>query len=190
MVGIDEVGRGPIAGPVAVGVFLMDKKHQKLLKGIKDSKALGKKGREIWHKKILELKKQKIVDFKVSYVSSEIIDKKGIAYSIRFAMQKSLSSLKISPQKVSVLLDGSLYAPMEYKYQKTIIKGDEKEIVIAAASVVAKISRDALMEKLAKKYPKYPFEKHKGYGTKAHYSRVKKHGFSKIHRRSFLKGIS
>ncbi|MBI3634379.1 MAG: hypothetical protein HY228_02050 [Candidatus Yonathbacteria bacterium] len=88
-----------------------------------------------------------------------------------------------------VLLDGGLRAPARYKNQKTIIKGDEKELVIALASIVAKVARDARMVKLGKKFPQYGFEKHKGYGTRAHYKAIKKHGITKHHRKSFLKNV-
>ena len=104
-------------------------------------------------------------------------------------MTNSLKFLNKKPDETQILLDGGLRAPKEYKNQKTIIKGDEKELAIALASIVAKVTRDVLMVKLAKKYPGYRLEKHKGYGTKKHYQALKNKGISAIHRKSFLRGL-
>lgn len=191
IIGIDEAGRGPLAGPVSVGVVackISNSKFQifKRLKGIKDSKKLNEKQREEWFKKLKELEKAGIIKTAVSFSSAKIIDEKGIVFAIRRALAMSLKKLKIKPNECEVLLDGSLYAPSEYKKQKTIIRGDDKIPVISAASIIAKVSRDRLMKRLAKKFPDYGFEKHKGYGTKAHYNTIKKYGISDIHRKSFL----
>ncbi|MEK7662444.1 MAG: ribonuclease HII [Patescibacteria group bacterium] len=187
--GIDEAGRGPIAGPVAVGVVIMKlttyNQRQIIFRGIRDSKQLTEKKREWWFGKIKKLKKEKILDFRVSLVSEKTIDEKGIVFAIRKGIYSSLLSLKVG-KDAQILLDGSLKAPARYKYQKTIIRGDEKKPVISAASIMAKVVRDRHMKKIAEKHPDYAFEKHKGYGTKEHYRRIKKHGLSKIHRRSFL----
>ena len=183
--GIDEAGRGPLAGPVMVGAVAANVKFKnrnvKFLKGIKDSKRLSAKKREEWFKKIKNNPKLK---YSVVSISHSIIDKKGISYALHLAVERCINNLKIENQKLKILLDGSLYAPKEYK-QKTIIKGDEKIPVISAASIIAKVTRDRQMVRLAKKYPLYGFNVHKGYGTLFHRKMLKKHGFSKIHRKTF-----
>ena len=135
------------------------------------------------------LKKNKEVDYFVSYESAKRIDNIGISQAIKNCLKKSLASLKVKPNECLVLLDGGLKAPAEYIKQKTIIKGDEKERAIAFASIVAKVSRDTLMCKLAKKYSKYSFDIHKGYGTKKHCEFIKKYGLSDEHRRCFCKNF-
>ena len=194
--GIDEVGRGPLAGPVAVCAFKMpvdfNLPAQACAKGfgvIKDSKKLTPKKREEICCKLRELNKKGVVDFSVCYESAKSIDKIGISKAIKKCLIKALKNIKVKPKECMVLLDGGLYAPEEYKNQKTIIKGDEKERSIAFASIVAKVSRDALMCRMAKKYPKYCFEVHKGYGTKAHCEALKKNGLSNEHRKSFCKNF-
>jgi ribonuclease HII len=187
LIGIDEVGRGPIAGPVAVGAFVfLDPKARKIFRGVKESKQLNEKSREKWFAIINEAKQAGLVDFCVTFQSEKIIDNKGLSYAIKTALSKSLLALKIDPKSATALLDGGLKAPLEYNDQKTIIKGDEKEMVIALASITAKVLRDRKMIKLGKKYPDYGFEIHKGYGTKKHYDAIKKYGLLKEHRRSFL----
>lgn len=190
LIGIDEVGRGPLAGPVALGVFCVKKdfKFKKLL-GIRDSKKLTPEKREYFFKKILELEKKGEIEFAVSYVSAKEIDKIGISPAIKKALKNSLKKLNKNPEDCSVFLDGGLYAPEEYKKQKTIIKGDDKVKVISCASVVAKVLRDRLMCKLAKKYPKYGFEIHKGYGTKIHCENIRRNGICPEHRKCFLKNF-
>ena len=182
LIGIDEVGRGPIAGPVAVGgiiVYHKDLKKylNKTFKGIKDSKKLSEAQREKWLEKINQEKTLGNIDFKVSFVSHKIIDLIGLSKSIKLALNRTLMKLKHNSDKTRVLLDGGLKAPEIYKNQKEIIKGDEKEIVIALASVAAKVKRDQKMVRLAKRYPQYGFNEHKGYGTKRHYKSIKKYGF-------------
>ncbi len=198
IIGIDEVGRGPLAGPVAVGAVLIYSEHYrrvaKLFPVIKDSKKLSANKREEWLAKIRAAEKSGFLKTAVSLVSASVVDKKGIVPSIKTALAKSLKQLEAlhrpSLCSAKVLLDGGLKAPVHYKNQKTIIKGDEKELVIALASIVAKVTRDALMVKLGKKYPVYGFEQHKGYGTRAHYVAIKKHGINPHHRKSFLKTIT
>lgn len=190
LIGIDEVGRGPLAGPVAVCAFKMPVKFPTNGFGpLKDSKKLTHEKREIIYFKLKELKKNKKVDYFVSYESAKRIDKIGISQAIKNCLAKSLKNLKIKPAECLVLLDGGLKAPAEYRNQKTIIKGDEKERVIAFASIVAKVSRDTLMCKMAKKYPKYSLEIHKGYGTKKHCDALRKYGLSDEHRRCFCKNF-
>ncbi len=190
-IGIDEVGRGPIAGPVAVGAFVfLDKKAAIFFKGVKESKQLTEEKRELWFTKILEGQKKGMIDFSVVFQSEKVIDTKGISFAIKKCLAASLSNLKINPKDALILLDGGLKAPEEYKNQKTIIKGDVKEQVIALASICAKVLRDRKMRQWAKKYPGYGFDVHKGYGTKRHYEAVQKHGLMALHRRSFCKRVA
>ncbi len=214
IVGIDEVGRGPIAGPVAVCAFVCEKDFFDTIEidvPLRDSKKLTKIQREKWFE---FLKKEKIkgnCDFAVSLVSAEQIDKFGIVPSIQKALDQSLNKianqdfgnfLRVGtpgervkrenlhkPEQLFLYLDGGLKAPKEYTNQQTIIKGDELHPVISCASIIAKVSRDNLMAKYAEEFPNYGFEKHSGYGTKAHYDAIKKYGMTILHRRSFLKNL-
>ncbi|MFA5841806.1 MAG: ribonuclease HII [Candidatus Paceibacterota bacterium] len=192
LVGIDEAGRGPLAGPVAVGVAVfqqtINSKQQikKILKGIRDSKKFSEKQREEWYKKLKMMEKGGIVKCAVGFSSVKVIDETGIVVAIRRALARALKKLDLSPNACEVLLDGSLKAPAEYKNQKTIIHGDDIEPVISAASIIAKVSRDRRMKGLAKKFPGYGFEIHKGYGTKAHYRALKNLRPLEIHRQTFL----
>ncbi|MFA7252296.1 MAG: ribonuclease HII [Candidatus Paceibacterota bacterium] len=189
-IGIDEVGRGPIAGPVAVCSLCLGPKFKKSnFQNFRDSKKLSHLQRLNWLEKINIEKEKGNIFYKVCLESNEVIDQRGLTFAIKRALSNSLNSLKIKPKNCEVLLDGGLRAPIEYINQKTIIKGDEKELAIALASIVAKVTRDALMVKLAKKYPGYGLEKHKGYGTSAHYKALKNKGLSPIHRKSFLKKL-
>lgn len=189
-VGIDEVGRGPLAGPVAVCAFVWyGKRFPKELRGIKDSKKINEKKREEWYAKILELKKEGKCDFKVVYKSAKYIDKWGISKAIKECLKSTLTSLPLNPKKITVLLDGGLKAPKEYLNQETIIKGDTKEAVISAGAIIAKVSRDRLMKKKGTKFPKYGFEKHKGYGTLKHRNAILEFGICDDHRRSFLSRV-
>ncbi|HAS85152.1 MAG TPA: ribonuclease HII [Candidatus Yonathbacteria bacterium] len=194
IIGVDEVGRGPLAGPVAVGVVKFKAESQKVITkwgiGFKDSKKLSANGREAWLVKIDEAMSEGWLEYAVAFVSPSVIDKKGLSYAIRTAMEKALSEIEHDVNKTKVLLDGALHAPSHYPHQETIIKGDEKELSIALASIVAKVARDKKMVALAKKFPEYGFEKHKGYGTRAHYLAIKKNGLTKHHRRSFLRCVA
>ena len=220
IVGIDEVGRGPVAGPVAVCAFICEENFQKEIEmkvPLRDSKKLTKIQREKWFEFLKGEKEKGNCDFAVTMVSAEWIDKVGIVRSIQKALDQSLSRiaslghenfLRLSlprhkgearahtysenshdPASLRLYLDGGLHAQKEYVNQETIIKGDELHPVISFASIMAKVTRDHLMEKYGEEYPEYGFEKHAGYGTKAHYEAIKKHGMSKLHRRSFLKNI-
>lgn len=191
IIGIDEVGRGPIAGPVAVCALCLGSDFNKKNFGnFRDSKKLSHTQRVNWLEKINEEKKRGNIFYKVSLESNKIIDKKGLTFAIKKCLADSLDFINKNPKDCLVLLDGGLKAPEKYKQQNTIIKGDEKELVIALASIVAKVTRDEFMVKLAEKYPGYSLEKHKGYGTKAHYKALKNKGISPIHRLSFLKGLT
>jgi len=188
IIGIDEAGRGPLAGPVAVGgVVISEHFNKKFFKGVKDSKQLTPEERELWFTLITEAKRRGDLDYAVSLVSESVIDKHGISYAIKLGIKRVLKHLNVPPEETQVFLDGSLKAPKEYVHQTTIIKGDEKVPVISVASICAKVVRDRRMVRLAKKYPLYGFHIHKGYGTRAHKEALRLHGHSSIHRKSFLK---
>lgn len=199
LIGIDEAGRGPIAGPVAVGVFAVTRRSDlREFAGVRDSKKLSESQREAFFLQIREAQKAGHAHYAVSFSSAGVIDKRGIVPAIKAAMNRALKRLESGlrrvdlrtegrPTRCRVLLDGSLVAPKRFTDQKTIIGGDDIEPVISLASICAKVLRDRKMKRLAKKHPHYGFEIHKGYGTKAHYRAIRKHGLSKIHRRSFLK---
>ncbi|OGF64481.1 hypothetical protein A2661_02990 [Candidatus Giovannonibacteria bacterium RIFCSPHIGHO2_01_FULL_45_24] len=188
IIGVDEVGRGPLAGPVTVAAIL--KRGRINLRGIKDSKKLSAGQREKWLFKIKNQNlKTKNFEIAVASVGAQIIDRVGITAAARLAVGRCLQKLKLGYKlhvpSFKILLDGSLCAPRTYPNQETIIRGDEKLPLIAAASIVAKTHRDKKMIRLHEQFPKYRFDLHKGYGTKLHQKLVKKHGLCDIHRRSF-----
>jgi len=190
IIGIDEAGRGPLAGPVAVGaVRLRMDFNKKFFKRIKDSKKLTELERNKWFLLAKEAKKKGELDFATALISEKVIDNKGITKAIKQGIKKCLEKLE-ARNGDQIFLDGSLYAPKEFIHQKTIIRGDEKIPVISLASICAKVTRDTYMKKLAKKYPRYCFEDNKGYGTKTHIADLKKFGASTAHRRSFLKNFN
>ncbi len=188
ILGIDEVGRGPVAGPVAVCVCAMPLREYKKAKWgkLNDSKKMSEANRELWYHEALKMQKASEIKFAVIYRSNVFIDKKGISLSIKECIKEALEKLNLNPRECAVLLDGSLSAPKEYKNQKTIIKGDQKEKIISLASVIAKVSRDKKMVSLHKKHPRYGWDKNKGYGTKGHYEAMKKFGTTTLHRKTFL----
>jgi ribonuclease HII len=190
VIGIDEVGRGPLAGPVAVGMVCIFPEHIKTVRKIfpivKDSKKLSPNARAEWRERIRGAEKSGFLISRVAFVSSSVIDKKGIVFSIHVAISSTLNSFEHDPSVSRVLLDGGLKAPFYYADQKTIVKGDEKELSIALASIVAKVARDARMVSLSKKFPKHGFENHKGYGTRAHYKAINEYGITPHHRKSYL----
>ena len=185
--GIDEAGRGPLAGPVTLAMVGAPKKSaRRPFKGIKDSKRLSGERRKEW---LLKIKSRQDMDFWSTSVSPAVIDSFGIQEAVKKGIKRLLA--RVPERKIprlAVLLDGSLKAPGRFR-QETIIKGDERVPIIAAASIVAKVSRDRKMVRLSKKYPNYAFDVHKGYGTSNHYKMLKKHGLCEIHRRSFLTKI-
>lgn len=198
IIGVDEVGRGPLAGPVTVAAFSAPQSMRgKLIKilgsKIKDSKKLSHVERTAINRSICELKQAGELDFKITHIQHSVIDRIGITNAVKFGIAKSLAKLDHKNLKyqghpgtqLAVRLDGLLKAPGEYENQKTIIKGDEKDVFIACASIVAKVARDRLMARRARQYPLYAFEIHKGYGTKHHCSAIAQHGLSKIHRLTF-----
>lgn len=192
IVGIDEVGRGPLAGPVTVCAVSCDVSIYKKLKKVKslptsgkDSKKLKEKDRERFEKVLKEFSVARQISYSIFHISNKVIDKKGISFAIKTAININLEKLVVSVDD-TVLLDGGLKAPVEFVNQKTIIKGDEKEKIIAWASILAKVDRDNLMKKIHKKFPEYGFDVHKGYGTKRHKDAIKKHGVSAIHRKTWI----
>ena len=203
LVGIDEAGRGPLAGPVSVAAVAvmsrsnLDNKNTspalvqstalvQSRAGLRDSKKLTAKKREEWWKWLKQKQKNNQLKFAVSLVGEKIIDREGIVPAVRVGIRRCLKRLDLKPKQCQVLLDGSLVAPKIYRNQKTIIRGDEKIPIIMLASILAKVTRDRRMVKLAKVYPNYGLEIHKGYGTRAHYRALHQHGLSPLHRRSFL----
>lgn len=187
VLGVDEAGRGPLAGPVAVGVVAVPEGFDvaKEFLGVADSKKLSEKKRE----KIFSMLESRVATgdarFAVEFESAAVIDEKGIARVLREAVARGVRALAPDAVLARVQLDGALRAPSEYA-QETIIHGDALVPLISLASVAARVSRDRLMLALAAEYPQYGFEKHKGYGTRAHYDALVRHGPCAIHRRSFL----
>lgn len=187
ILGVDEAGRGPLAGPVAVGVVAVPEGFDVATEfpGVRDSKKLSEKKRE----KIFEMLKARVASgdarFIVEFESAETIDREGIAVAVRRALSRGVNTVAPDAALVRIQLDGSLKAPLEYA-QETIINGDDLVPLISLASIAAKVSRDRLMMELSAQFPIYGFEKHKGYGTAAHYEMLKAHGLCAIHRRSFI----
>jgi ribonuclease HII len=183
VIGIDEAGRGPLAGPISVGAVAIpiEKNNWKFWQGLKDSKQLSAQQRSLWFQKI----KEADILHAVAMVGARIIDKKGIVYAAQIAVTRSIHRLHISSKEAAVLLDWGLSAPDIWE-QERFKKGDERIPAIALASIVAKVTRDHHMTRLAKKFPEYHFERHKGYGTRAHYDALARHGSCNIHRRTFL----
>lgn len=190
-IGIDEVGRGSLAGPVcAAAVLSFSLKKIKNTSQIKDSKKLSEKQRGVWFKYI-----NKNFYWAFGKVSQKIIDKLGIEKANFLAMEKATTALlkkrKINLKKTLLLIDGNRLN--NYQLQtinhKLIIKGDEKMPLIAAASIMAKVSRDKLMKKLHLRHSKYNWRENKGYGTKSHFKALKHFGLSPWHRKSFLKKL-
>lgn len=193
LIGIDEVGRGPLAGPVAVGAVMVPADFDwSVLEGVRDSKKLSEKKREEFFARAVELQESQTLRFAVSTSSAAYIDRYGIVPAIKRALAEALQSLtndEVKPHRCTVLLDGSLRAPEEFVHQETIIGGDDIEPVIALASVMAKVSRDSIMRRLAPRYPQYGFEEHKGYGTAAHRDIIGKVGLCKVHRATFCRNF-
>lgn len=188
-IGIDEVGRGPLAGPVTVCAFaiLEQDLHRLESIGARDSKVLSAQKREIVAAKLKELAKEGRCTFQIASTSPQLIDRDGLTRSISMAMVSALKRLNIHPEHADVYLDGGLYAPNAFFRQHTVIHGDGLIPVISCASVLAKVHRDRVMDNYDLKFPEYGFLNHKGYGTPEHYKAIRKHGASEIHRTSFLK---
>ncbi len=188
LVGVDEAGRGPLTGPVSVGTVLVPYDFDwRLIPHVGDSKKVSPKRREEIVKIAHALKRAGVIDFHVALISHTVIDRIGITGAVKKGIETCFRKLALDPKKTIVKLDGLLKAPKEFLNQETIIKGDAKEKVIGLASILAKVTRDAHMVRIARVYPQYGFDIHKGYGTKMHRDAIKKYGLIKIHRRSFCK---
>ena len=176
--GMDEVGRGPLAGPVCVSCVIMP--LDDLIEGVDDSKKLSEKKREQLAAKI----KEKAICFNTCFVDENTIDKINILNATKLCMKHAIEGMKVQPD--IVLVDAIDSLDTKVKIQG-IIKGDALSYSIGCASILAKVTRDNFMVKLAEEYPAYGFEKHKGYGTKAHIDALKQHGMSPVHRKTFCK---
>jgi len=187
LIGVDEAGRGPLAGPVAVGVVAVPPGFDVLKEfpGVKDSKLLSGQKREIIFTEVERRVALGDLRFCVQMSSSLYIDRFGITRATRKAAWSGIRKLG-GPDNSAVLLDGLLRAPNEYM-QRTVVGGDLRVPVISLASIMAKVARDRLMERLSEHYPEYGFEQHKGYGTASHWLAIKRHGLSDIHRSTFCK---
>jgi len=178
--GIDEAGRGPLAGPVVAAAVVFERGT--VIDGLDDSKKLSEKKREALYNEIIE----KALDYSITLSTEKEIDDINILQATFKAMRNAVNSLKIKPDMA--LVDGDKLPGLDID-SKAVIKGDSKSTAIAAASILAKVTRDRIMLELDKVYPQYGFAKHKGYPTKAHYEMIKEHGISEVHRRSFLKNL-
>ena len=176
--GVDEAGRGPLAGPVYAAAVILPRKL--VIEGLNDSKKLTEKKREALFDVICE----KALSFGIARAEVEEIERLNILNATYLAMNRAIAQL--SPQPTLALIDGNRDTGIELA-SRPIVKGDERCAEIAAASVLAKVSRDRYMLKMAEAYPEYHFEAHKGYGTAAHYAALREFGPSPIHRMSFLK---
>jgi len=178
--GVDEVGRGPLAGPVYAGAVILPKNI--FIERINDSKKLSSKIRELLDKKIRDA----AIDFAIGIIDHEIIDEINIYQATCLAMKLAINNLKIKPD--FVLTDAMRLKDINIKHEN-IIKGDTLSISIAAASIIAKVARDKFMTEMHEIYPVYNFIKNKGYGTREHILAIKKYGICPLHRKSFLKNI-
>lgn len=178
--GVDEAGRGPLAGPVyAAAVILPDNAE---LSGINDSKKLTPKKREELYDKITEI----AISYSIFSVDEKEIDEINILNATHKAMNGAVDGLSQKPDYI--IIDGNSIKGMELPHE-TVVKGDAKSISIAAASILAKVARDRYIDKMGEVYPEYGFGQHKGYGTKAHTDAILKYGVSPIHRKTFLKKL-
>lgn len=176
--GVDEAGRGPLAGPVCAAAVILPPHLD--IPGLDDSKKLTDKRR----RELMPIIKEKAIAYGIGFASHEEIDEINILQATFLAMQRALDQLQVKPD--FALIDGNREKDFGLPV-KTVVKGDSLSANIAAASVLAKVTRDDLMEAVAEEYPHYGFEIHKGYGTKAHYAALTEHGPSPIHRMTFLK---
>ena len=179
--GIDEAGRGPLAGPVVVASVIMPK--DSMIEGVNDSKKVSEKKREILYEKIID----ECISYGIGIIDPEEIDSINILNATKKGLTESIKQLKTRPD--IILVDAlTKIDTCGIKYE-SIIKGDAKSYSIAAASIIAKVTRDRIMRQWDEVYPQYGFAKHKGYGTAAHINAIKEYGLSHIHRRTFVKNI-
>ncbi len=179
--GVDEAGRGPFAGPVCAAAVILPEGCE--IEGLNDSKKLTERKREA----LFDIIKEKAVSYSIAFGSVEEIEELNILNATFLAMNRAIDGLKLKPDYA--LIDGNRM-PKDIKVKaETIIKGDAKSMSVAAASILAKVTRDRLMLEYDKQYPEYGFAKHKGYGTKVHSDAILKYGVTPIHRPSFLKNL-
>ena len=177
--GVDEVGRGPLAGPVVCCAIIMP--TDEIIEGVTDSKKLSEKKRET----LAEIIKEKAIAYKIYEIWQDEIDEINILSAVKKCMTGAVNGLAVKPD--ITLVDGvDTHLPINAEY---IVKGDFKSYTIGCASIVAKVYRDNMMKEFAKTYPEYGFEKHKGYGTKAHIDKIREIGPCKLHRKTFIKNF-
>ncbi len=176
--GVDEAGRGPLAGPVFAAAVVLGRGQ--IIDGVNDSKKLSEKKREALFDKI----KEEVLCYSIASVDEKTIDEINILNATFLAMKKAVEGLEIKPD--FAMIDGNKTPDLSIDCE-AVVKGDANSVSIAAASILAKVSRDRYMLEIAEKYPEYKFEKHKGYGTKLHYEMLDEYGPSEIHRQTFLK---
>ena len=176
--GVDEAGRGPLAGPVCAAAVILPMGLE--IPGLTDSKKLTDKKR----RELFPVIKEQAIAYGIGLASHEEIDEINILQATYLAMERALAQLSVKPDMA--LIDGNRAKDFGLPV-RTVVKGDSLSMNIAAASILAKVTRDDLMLELAEQYPEYGFEVHKGYGTKAHYEALRAHGASAIHRKTFLK---
>ncbi len=177
--GVDEAGRGPLCGPVCVAAVILD--PQAPIEGINDSKKLSEKKRELLFEEIC----QKALAYKIVFVGPDIIDRDNILNATMGGMRQAVEELELVPNLA--LIDGNKIPAGLIVPGRAVVKGDGTSASVAAASILAKVSRDRYMLELDKEYPQYGLAQHKGYGTKLHYERIAQYGIQPFYRRSFLK---
>lgn len=177
--GVDEAGRGPLAGPVCAAAVILNEE----IDGLNDSKKLSEKKRE----ELFPIIKEKALSYSIAFASVDEIEENNILNATYLAMNRAIEGLNVPAD--FAIIDGNR-VPTDISVPcKTVIKGDAKSMSVAAASILAKVTRDRLMSEEDKKYPQYNFKKHKGYGTKEHTDAILKYGMCPIHRPSFLKKL-
>ena len=175
--GIDEAGRGPLAGPVVVAAVILD--HKNPIKGLNDSKKLSEKKRKILFEQIME--NTSLVSIQI--ISPSEIDKRNILQATLYGMEEAIFALKQKPDLC--IIDGNIIPKRIADFSRSFVKGDGRFASIAAASIVAKVTRDEIMKEYHKEFPEYNFKQNKGYPTKEHLNALRKHGITPIHRRSY-----
>ncbi len=180
LAGADEAGRGPLAGPVCCAAVVL--KQDVNIEGLNDSKKLTEKKREALFDKVIE----NCLSYSIVFVDNKTIDEINILKASLLGMKQAAESLETKPD--ILLIDGNFAVETDLCKAVAVVKGDGKSAAIAAASILAKVSRDRYMKQLDLEFPEYGFAKHKGYPTKAHYQAVDQHGITKYHRKTFLKG--
>ena len=186
IIGVDEAGRGPLAGPVVAAAVVINK-YSQYLEEVNDSKKLTEAKREKIYENILN---DENIIFGVGIVNSDIIDEINILQATYMAMRKAVDDIVIiNKEDYLILVDGNREIKDCNYMQETVVKGDAKSLSIATASIIAKVTRDRIMKEFDNTIPGYNFSKHKGYGTKEHYKLLRENGVSNIHRKSFLKNF-